>query len=89
VLRRREGRRFSFLNDDEVHGYQARSALAMFAPPICRRSRWNASRTELISDTIVRRIRRRRRPSANIAPSGASLRHSEPWRAEQLGTEDS
>jgi hypothetical protein len=29
-------------------GHQARSALAMFAPPICRRSRRNASRTELI-----------------------------------------
>ena len=28
-------------------GYQARSAPAMFAPPICRRSRQNKMRTEL------------------------------------------
>jgi hypothetical protein len=32
---------------------KARSAPAMFAPPICRRSRRNASKTELIYDTTV------------------------------------
>ena len=31
----------------------ARSALAMFAPPICRRSRRNASETEVILQPIV------------------------------------
>jgi hypothetical protein len=35
-------------NDDEVGDHKARSALAMFAPPVCRSSRRNASRTELI-----------------------------------------
>jgi hypothetical protein len=48
VLRRREGTRFSSPSDDEVGGYLARSALAMFAPPICRRSRRNGLRSELI-----------------------------------------
>ena len=47
--------------DDEVGGYPARSALAMFAPPICRRSRRNPSRTELLREWSFRRIRRRRR----------------------------
>jgi hypothetical protein len=32
---------------------QARSAPAMFAPPICRRSQRDASRTELICNTVV------------------------------------
>src|SRR5688572_2338683 len=32
---------------------KARSALAMFAPPICRRSRLNPSRTELFSWMVV------------------------------------
>ena len=48
VLRRREETRSSSPSDDEVGGCKARSAPAMFAPPICRRSRRNASRTELI-----------------------------------------
>jgi hypothetical protein len=49
-------------NDDEVGGSKARSAPAMFAPPICRRSRRNASRSEPILPTqSFRRIRRRRR----------------------------
>ncbi len=39
VLRRNEGTRFPSPSDDEVGGYPARSAPAMFAPPICRRSR--------------------------------------------------
>ena len=30
---------FPSASDDEVGGYEARSAPAMFAPPICRRSR--------------------------------------------------
>jgi hypothetical protein len=46
VLRSREPTRFSPASDDEVGAVLARSALAMFAPPICRRSRRNASRTE-------------------------------------------
>jgi hypothetical protein len=48
VLRRREGTRLSSPSDDEVGGLKARSAPAMFAPPICRRSRRNASNRELI-----------------------------------------
>ena len=35
-------------NDDELGTLKARSAPAMFAPPICRRSRRNASKAELI-----------------------------------------
>jgi hypothetical protein len=38
VLRRNEPTRFSSARDDEVGGYKARSAPAMFAPPICRRA---------------------------------------------------
>jgi hypothetical protein len=53
VLRRSEGTRFSSPRDDEVCGFQARSALVMFAPPICRRSRRDPSTTELISWMVV------------------------------------
>ena len=48
VLMRNEPTRFSSASDDKVGGLRARSAPAMFAPPICRRSRRNDSRTELI-----------------------------------------
>jgi hypothetical protein len=48
VLRRSEGDSFSSPSDNDDGGFPARSAPAMFAPPICRRSRRNASRTELI-----------------------------------------
>jgi hypothetical protein len=39
----------SSASDDEVSGDQARSAPAMFAPPICRRNQRNVSRTKLVS----------------------------------------
>jgi hypothetical protein len=58
---RSEGTRLSSPNDDEEGGCTARSASAMFAPPICRRSRRNASLAELILRDGFRRIRRRRR----------------------------
>jgi hypothetical protein len=48
VLRRSKATCFWSPSDDEVGGYKARSALAMFAPPVCRRIRRNASGTELI-----------------------------------------
>jgi hypothetical protein len=35
-------------DDDKQARSKARSAPAMFAPPICRRSRRNASRAELV-----------------------------------------
>ena len=54
----------SSASDDEVSGDQARSAPAMFAPPICRRSRRNVSRTKLVLPRqSFRWIRRRRLPS--------------------------
>jgi hypothetical protein len=37
-VRRREWRRSYSANDDEVADQKARSASAMFAPPICRRA---------------------------------------------------
>jgi hypothetical protein len=56
-----------------VVGCQARSALAMFAPPICRRSRRNALRKELIPrhDRFVGSDEDGGSP-ANIAASGVS-----------------
>jgi hypothetical protein len=50
----------------------ARSALAMFAPPICRRNRRNAASRADSPTRSFRRIRRRRRLRAKIAASGAS-----------------
>jgi hypothetical protein len=53
VLGRSEETRLSSPSDDEVGGCQARSALLMFAPPICMRSRRNPSTTELFSWMVV------------------------------------
>ena len=48
-------------SDDEVGGDQARSAPAMVAPPICRRSRRNPAERADLPRQSFRRIRRRRR----------------------------
>jgi hypothetical protein len=48
-------------SDYERGGFHARSASPMFAPPICRRSRRNASRKVDSPRPALRRIRRRRR----------------------------
>jgi hypothetical protein len=48
AVRRSKPTRFSSANDDEHGGLQARIRARVFAPPICRRSRRNESRTELI-----------------------------------------
>ena len=63
-------------SDDEVGAITARSAPAMFAAPICRRSQRNASRAgRTVRCNRFRWIRRRRRlqarSSANSAASGA------------------
>jgi hypothetical protein len=88
VLRRSEGTCFSSLSDDEVGGRQARSAPAMFAPPICRRSRQNLPRTELLlrHPGLVGSDEDGGSP-ANIAASEASHQHSELLRAEQSNTD--
>jgi hypothetical protein len=68
-------------------GFKARSAPAMFAPPICRRSRRNASKEDLIprhirfvgsdeDDGNQRTSRRAKR----------AIRHTERQRAEQSNT---
>ena len=70
----------SSASDDEVSGDQARSAPAMFAPPICRRSRRNVSRTKLVLPRqSFRWIRRRRRlPSEHRSePSNTASTASE------------
>jgi hypothetical protein len=73
VLRRSDGTRFSSRSDDEAGGYPARSAPAMFAPPICRRSRRNVSMTELIlSHSRFVGFDEDGGSPANIAASGAS-----------------
>ena len=54
AVRRRSERRRSFLRERRGRRRVAkRDPRAMFAPPICRRSRRKTSRKELISDTIV------------------------------------
>ena len=69
----------SSASDDEVRGDQARSAPAMFAPPICRRSRRNVSRTKLVLPRqSFRWIRRRRRlPSETSQRAERAIKHSE------------
>jgi hypothetical protein len=84
VLGRSEGTRFSSRSDDEVGGTNARSGPAMFAPPICRRGRRNAARTELIlrHNRFVGADEDGGSP-ANIAASAASHQTQRAQRAEQ------
>jgi phytoene dehydrogenase-like protein len=83
----RSERRRSFLSERRrSRRYEARSAPAMFAPPICRGSRRNASKESELSDTIVssdptktaapQRTSQRAQRAIGIA-SAASHRHSE------------
>jgi hypothetical protein len=71
--------------DDEVDGYSARSAPAMLAPPICRGSRRNESRPEL----ILRHSRFVGFGEGGGYPSEHRSERSEPLDNIELGAEQS
>ena len=71
------------MNDDELGGFKSAIRAAMFAPPICRRSRRNAPKTELMAPPrSFRRIRRRRR-----LPGKHRSERSEPLDTASLASE--
>ena len=73
---------FSSPSDDEVGGYKARSAPAMFAPPICRRADETPRGQSRLSDMIVSSDR-----TKTAAPGEHSSERSEPLDRASLASE--